>query len=638
MNTMYHLTSERKKVKYGGFSNFIYFLKGVKEWDKKLFYFQFLLGVASLIAFLFETALPSVLVSSLEQHLEIGTILLQLGLFSLGMWVFHCINEAIYNYNYEQYSFLPLLYMKKYTQKIMQVDYEMLDEPHFKHISENTWSAARNGRGISNALTLFPYMIADVLVVLVYGWMLARQSIWLIVVIFLSVTGSLFLLSVARKKHRQYFGTISKYAKREEYISIQSMDSAAGKDIRIYRMLDWFLKKYDESLETIAEQYHKIHIWYLFRNGVSAVLEFVRDGLAYGLLVYFLMEGRIDAAGFVFSIGVVGRFSTHLDNFFRGIMGFQTVNTSIGYIREFMETEEEWSKVEGVGADKMEKLRKTPVTIELRDVSFTYPGKEEPTLSHIHLTIHPGEKLALIGLNGAGKTTLVKLICGFYQPTEGEILVNGISIREYSREEYYSLIAVLFQDETLLPVTLDENIMGQCAEAADNERLQTALRLSGFQSKYESLTRKGQSRLIKKLNEDAVDFSGGEKQKLLFARAIYKNAPLTILDEPTAALDPIAENELYQHFGEAMEGKTSVYISHRLSSTRFCDRIVLLEHGRILEEGTHENLLAAGKRYTQLYEMQSQYYRDQEKRKKRSSIMGDEYIQDGTAERGIFHE
>jgi len=199
--------------------------------------------------------------------------------------------------------------------------------------------------------------------------------------------------------------------------------------------------------------------------------------------------------------------------------------------------------------------------------------------------------------------------------------VNGRSIVEYDRDQYYELISVLFQDYSILPMSLDENIASLKCEDIDQERLNDAFETSGFIERYRRLEQGGKSMLVREINKYAVDFSGGEKQRMLFARSLYKKAPLLILDEPTAALDPIAENELYLNFSESTKGKTSIFISHRLSSTRFCDRIVLLENGNIIESGTHDELMSAKGRYNELYVMQSKYYRDEEKEVERKKVM-----------------
>lgn len=623
MNDMYHITADRKKRKYGYVSNLIYYMKEMKAWNKWMFFCVFLEIVPQTIANYLGALLPASLVKGLEQHSRIPEILLPLFVITAILLICNMASATTSSYYFEQYDYFPLHFMKKYVSKVMDIDYERLEDKNFKTIMDNAWGSARFGNGINRAVEAIPALLTGVVTLLMYGIILGQRNLLILVLAIISVVANLYLLSVARKMHGKYFSKISKYSKGEEYITGQCMDSAAGKDIRIYKMLDYILKKYDENLNQLGNLYGKIHNWYLFRNLSGAVLEFIRDSVAFALLGYYLVQGSITAAEFVFYIGIFSGFSQSLEHFIRNIMNLNAISTSISYIREFDETESVW-KEDGLGEEEVETFRNKAIKLELRNVTFTYQGNEEPTIKDLSITIKPGEKLALIGLNGAGKTTLVKLICGLYMPEKGEILLNDKKMDEYTREEYFSLITVLFQDTTLLPLSVDENITA--GEGWNEEHLKQVIKISGFAEKYESLPRKGATKLIKKIEETAVDFSGGEKQKLLFARALYKRAPLVILDEPTAALDPIAENELYVNFGTAMENRTSIYISHRLSSTRFCDRIILLEHGRIIEEGTHESLLAAGGRYANLFDMQSQYYKEQEERKKRNAIMEDEYV------------
>lgn len=280
-------------------------------------------------------------------------------------------------------------------------------------------------------------------------------------------------------------------------------------------------------------------------------MTFFLNLFSYLYLIDLLMKGEFTASLFVLYIGLIGSFSSYFSQLMDRLNGLNPICISLGYIREFLELEEEPGWSEGIGRERLAKLKKEGVRVELKGVSFSYPDQEQEALSDVNLTISSGEKLALIGLNGAGDA--------------------------------------------------------------------------------------GETLLVREANADAIDFSGGEKQKLLFARALYKRAPLLILDEPTAALDPITENEMYIKFADAAENRTCVYISHRLSSTRFCDRIILMEHGRITEEGTHEELMKKGARYAQLFEVQSRYYKEQEARRRQSAAMDDVFagLND---EKGVFYE
>ena len=249
----------------------------------------------------------------------------------------------------------------------------------------------------------------------------------------------------------------------------------------------------------------------------------------------------------------------------------------------------------------------------MRDVWYKYDGAEDFTLKGIDLTIEEGESLALVGINGAGKTTLVKLICGLYSPTKGEILINGKQINEYNIEEYYSMISAVFQEIRPICFTMLEYVA-----SSDLDRLTaradaiSAMKLAGIGEKIENLENGIDTHLMKGIYDDGVDLSGGEMQKLVLARAIYKNGNMLILDEPTAALDPIAENNLYLKYRELTRGKTSIYISHRFASTRFCDHIVLLEDGVIKESGTHDSLMERDGQYAYMFGVQAKYYKEGE--------------------------
>ena len=629
---------DKSRRKYGLISNFIYNMKATREWNKKLFWAQIFSIIPSSLGSLLGTYMPSRLVKDLTNQLEIPQLVLNMAVIAVLMWICNAAYNMLIEYCENVGSFIKVYYARKFVHKIMDVDYDYLEDEEYQKISGNAWRVARFGQGISGAIMSLPLFLSSMAGVLLYGFLLASKSILLLIIIMFSLSMSLWLLSIARKKHAEFYEKLQLSAKKEGYITAQATDSAAGKDIRLYHLLDWFLEKYDDSLKDMGRMYNIIHDWYLFRNLSHAFLQLLMNAATYVFLIYLLIDNKITVAEFVFYIGLVSGFALYFENALRQVMGFNNTSASISYIREFLETEDRWKRGEGIGNDRANQIRQNAVKLEFRDVSFTYPGNEKPTLKHINVVIKPGEKIALIGLNGAGKTTFVKLMCGFYHPTEGQILLNDIPIDEFSRDEYYSLVSVLFQDSTMLALTLDENMTGQNPEDIDRKRLEKALKLSNFSDIYEKLPQKGETLLVKEINKDSTDFSGGEKQKMLFARTLYQNTPLVILDEPTAALDPIAENELYMNYGKSMENKTSVYISHRLSSTRFCDRILLLEHGEIIEEGTHESLLADNTRYAELFQVQSQYYKEEDERKRKSELMGDTYETKTGKERGVFDE
>lgn len=619
---------EKSSGKYSFFSNLLYHYKHLIKWEPKVFWVGILILIPWTIANVIGNVLPATIVAGLEEHWEIGRYLMILGALMLGMWFCNLLTNIMEGYTYESGAIYRSHYTESYIDKKMNVDYDVLERKDFSTNASAAYTAIFHGRGINDAVNKLSWFLASLAPAIVYAVLLARVQFWIPIVALGAAAGQIWLLKLARGKHSEVHPLLSNFAKKLAYLTNETMETAAGKDVRIFHMQKWLTKKYTENLEGMNRLYYRAHRWYFLSGMGSAALDLVRNAAVYIYLIYETSKGNLSIAEFVLYYGFVNSFSEQMVQVLRQALTFGIISNTFSSIREYFDTKERRnegevavSKCKQMTAEELEQIKKSPVTLELRDVTFTYEGQEKPVISHLNLMIQPGEKLALIGLNGAGKTTLVKLICGFYAPTEGEILLNGRNIEEFDREQYYELISVLFQDYTILPQTLKENIASKPAAEIDETKFARALEVSGFKERYERLPERGDSLMVKEIHETAVDFSGGEKQRLLFARALYKQAPLLILDEPTAALDPIAENEIYLKYSESTAGKTSIYISHRLSSTRFCDRIVLLEGGQIVESGTHAELMERGGRYAELYDMQSRYYKEQEKEEERRKAM-----------------
>lgn len=404
------------------------------------------------------------------------------------------------------------------------------------------------------------------------------------------------------------------YRHREEQSEIDHQISYARKtahnrefaqDFRIFGMADWLREVYDKSLGMIRDFKIREHWIYLWADMLEVALSFLRSGFAYVILIAMVLRNGMSAADFILYFAAASGFSAWIGGILQQSLTLHRQSLELCTIREYLDIAEPFRMTGGapitVDPEKDYELR-------LENVSFRYPEAETDTIHNMNLTIRPGEKLAIVGENGAGKTTLIKLLCGLYDPTEGRVLLNGQDIREFNRPKYYKLFSAVFQEYSVLDVTVRENITQTCGQY-DERRMKEAVEKAGLTEKIEAIG--WETHLGRDVFEDGVLLSGGQTQRLILARALYKNGPVLVLDEPTAALDPIAENDIYQKYASMTEGRTSVFISHRLASTRFCDRILLLDRGAIAEEGTHESLLAKNGAYAEMFNIQKKYYQEE---------------------------
>ena len=385
------------------------------------------------------------------------------------------------------------------------------------------------------------------------------------------------------------------------YLVNVMLEERRADDIRIGH-LDGFLDaQFGKAMEHFLPMYLDFARFSAITDGKNALLSLLSNFAAYILIGARALYGVLPIGDVLLYAGSVTRAMSDLQTFL-------ATGSEFDYINSYLSTYEDFIAQPSMAYDgtlPIEKRDDGQYEFAFHDVSFSYPSTDLPVLEHVTLSFAVGEKTALVGRNGAGKTTLIKLLCRLYEPTSGYITLNGIDIRKYSYKEYTQAFSVVFQDFHLFSLPLDENIAA--GTEIDEAALQSSLAKVGLTECVQRLPQGTHTRLYNN-NGAGVDLSGGEAQRTAIARALYKDAPFVILDEPTAALDPIAEAEIYEQFSQMISGKTAVYISHRMSSCKFCDRIVVLDHGRIAEDGTHDTLLAKHGIYTSLYETQAQYY------------------------------
>lgn len=610
----------KTKPSYSIRQNIGYILKNIWRWNKKLFFLSTARIPPLVLLPLLAILMPKIVIDCLTKKVEPETLALDVGLITLGIVVCSILNQ--YLEGWLSWNTVPnrTRYVCLINQKILDTDYENLESPEAqKKLGKATQANRNNSSGTEAIVNALVLLTANLLGFLLYGGILSALNPMIVVLLLITATVSFFVSNHVQSYEHKNKDNWTLLDRKLWYLMKKCSDFAAGKDIRLYGMTNWFMNLFKLLLNNRVVWLKRVEGRRYLSNLVDGLLILIRDGLAYTYLIYLVLSSRISVADFTLYFGAVTGFSTWMSGITDQLTQINHMSLEICDVRDYLDLPDQFNRSKGVSLPNIEEL---PCMVEFEHVSFQYAGSDKKVLEDFNLKIHCGEKIALVGMNGAGKTTCIKLLCGFYHPTSGRILVNGKDMLAYNRDEYYKLFTAVFQDIHMLPVSIVRNIAPVNCSEVDNAKVLKCLKLAGLEEKVSRLPRGIESPLVKEVNEDAVQLSGGELQKLLLARALYKDAPVLILDEPTAALDPIAENELYQRYGELTTDRTSIFISHRLSSTRFCDRIVFLAQGKIAECGTHDELMKKKGKYAEMFEIQSHYYKDNVEK---TELVGDLY-------------
>ena len=602
---VYTMNKEKISPRYSMWNNIGFIIRQAWRIDNRLVILTFLQSPVLVLLPLLGSYLSASVVRLVAEDGVPFQLIETILLLSFGMLILRVMQDYM-NSKIEWAAFKNRFsYISICSRKVMDMDYENIEAPAGQTRMQKAFNCLyNNNSGTQKIFSQLVNLLSNVGGLITLSVLLLNVNPWIVVFLFVLTVGNYFIIrknTVWLHRNKDNWVPIERKLK---YIQKRASDFEMAKDIRLYNMVPWLKSLVNTSICQRMVWCKKSEKYGMTLSFLSALIAFVRDGIAYYVLISLALSGHLTLSDFVFYFGLIRQYYTWLMGIFNSYNAIHATSLDLNDFREFLDMPDHFNR--GVGVQ----LPEVAPGIVFKDVSYRYSSSDKDTLKNLNFSIKPGEKIAIVGLNGAGKTTLVKLLSGLYAPTKGSITVGEQSIPEYCIYEYYSIISAVFQDILFLPTSVSKNIALKEEKDIDYGRVEQVLKLSGMFKKVESLPQKANTVILKSVVDGAVDLSGGEKQKLALARALYQNGKIMLLDEPTAALDPIAENEVYQKYFELTKVSTSVFISHRLSSTRFCDRILFLENGEIVEEGSHSQLMSLNGKYAKLYEVQSQYYKE----------------------------
>lgn len=595
----------KEKPKYNIWQNVCFSVKLAWQTRKRVLVITAASAILSVLLNLVQLYVAPEILSRVEQQAPLGRLLLTIGGFTVALFLLSGLVDYLDTVHQPGEIDVRTAIIQLLTRKTCETSYPNIRDPKVLKLKEQAGAAVNSnsdaGEHIWKTLT---QLLTNLIGFVIYLILLTNLNGFLILVVIATSMIGFFATRYINEWEYRHKEEKEVYEKELSYYKQRAFALDFAKDLRIFGLGTWLRELQNKALKTCEAFITRREKAYLWANIVDVTMALLRNGVAYAFLIWQTLEQGLPASEFLLYFTAVSGFTTWITGILSTFSQLHKESIALSHVQEYLNLPEQFKFDDGITP-----LKADGYMLTLENVTFRYPGTETNILENVNLTIHPGEKLAIVGLNGAGKTTLVKLLCGFYDPTEGRVLLNGQDIREFNRRQYYELFSAVFQDFSIMDTTVAEAV-SQTAVGTDMGKVDLCLEKAGLKEAISKFPEGINTHIGRQVYLDGVMLSGGQTQRLMLARALYKDGPILVLDEPTAALDPIAENDIYMKYNEMTAGKTSVFISHRLASTRFCDRILFIADGGIAEEGTHEELIALDGAYAALFEVQSRYYRE----------------------------